>query len=162
MNYLSKIISDSQQLVDLLPSISRPLVFTNGCFDILHRGHVDYLWRSASLGRSLIVAVNDDESARKLGKGSERPFNSIDDRIAVLASLECVDYVTSFHEATPLELIHIIKPDHLVKGGDWPKNKIVGGTFVSQLGGKVHSLQFLYKNSTTKLIYRIQSVKTSV
>ena len=130
--------------------------FTNGCFDILHRGHVDYLTRSAALGRFLLVGVNNDNSVRRLNKGAHRPFNLLDDRIAVLAGLECVDYVVPFHEDTPLELIQLVRPDHLVKGGDWQINQIIGGKFVSELGGQVHSLPFSYPHSTSELIRRIQ------
>lgn len=152
----NKIIYDRTQLAQQLSDLLRPLVFTNGCFDILHRGHVDYLTRSAALGRSLLVAVNDDDSSRRLNKGKDRPFNSLDDRIAVLASLECIDCVVPFHEDTPLNLIQLVRPNHLVKGGDWAINQIIGGEFVSQMGGQVHSLPFRYSYSTSKLIRRIR------
>jgi rfaE bifunctional protein nucleotidyltransferase chain/domain len=151
-----KIIYDRAQLAERLPDFLRPLVFTNGCFDILHRGHVDYLTRSAALGHFLLVAVNDDNSVRQLNKGEDRPFNVLDDRIAVLAGLECINCVVPFHEETPMDLIQLVRPDHLVKGGDWPKDQIVGGEFVSQLGGQVHSLPFRYPHSTSEFIRRIR------
>lgn len=120
---------------------------------------MDYLTRAATLGRFLLVAVNDDDSVRRLNKGQNRPFNSIDDRIAVLASLECVDCVVPFYEDTPLNLIQLVRPDHLVKGGDWPTNKIIGAEFVSQLGGEVHSVPFRYPHSTSKIIRQILKTK---
>lgn len=136
--------------------IARPLVFTNGCFDILHRGHVDYLIRARKLGVSLVVAVNDDDSVRRLEKGSGRPFNALEDRMAVLAALRCVDFVVSFAEDTPLAAIEALKPDHLVKGGDWSVDDIVGSDFVRQRGGEVHSLAFRFDRSTTALVDRIR------
>jgi rfaE bifunctional protein nucleotidyltransferase chain/domain len=154
-----KIIYSRSQLAERLPSLLRPLVFTNGCFDILHRGHVDYLTRSAALGRFLLVAVNDDDSARRLNKGKGRPFNTLDDRIAILAGLECIDCVVPFHEDTPLDLIQLVRPDHLVKGGDWPTNQIIGGEFVSQLGGQVHSVPVHYPHSTSKIIRQIRKTE---
>jgi len=156
-----KIIYNREQLSERLPDLLRPLVFTNGCFDILHRGHVDYLARSAALGRFLLVAVNDDDSARRLNKGKDRPFNSLDDRIAILAALECIDCVISFHEDTPMDLIRLVQPDILVKGGDWPINQIIGGEFVSQLGGQVHSVPFRYPHSTSKIICQIRKTEAS-
>jgi rfaE bifunctional protein nucleotidyltransferase chain/domain len=157
-----KIVYGRAQLAEKLPSLLRPLVFTNGCFDILHRGHVDCLARSAALGRYLLVGVNDDDSIRRLKKGKHRPFNSLDDRMAVLASLECVDCVIPFHEDTPLELIQLVRPNHLVKGGDWPKDQIIGGEFVSQLGGQVHSLPYRYPHSTSDFVRRIQQTERAV
>ncbi|NND00858.1 MAG: adenylyltransferase/cytidyltransferase family protein, partial [Gammaproteobacteria bacterium] len=135
-------------LFERLQSLPRPLVFTNGCFDILHRGHTTYLEQSRNLGAALIVAVNTDESVQRQNKGDGRPINSLADRMSVLASLACVDAVTSFDEDTPLDLIEQILPDHLVKGGDWHLKDIVGATEVEQNGGKVHSLQFKFDLST--------------
>jgi rfaE bifunctional protein nucleotidyltransferase chain/domain len=155
----AKIIYNRTQLLEQLPSFPRPLVFTNGCFDILHRGHVDYLTRSAALGHFLLVAVNDNDSAQRLDKGRDRPFNSLDDRMAVLAGLECIDCVVPFNEDTPLELIQIVRPDHLVKGGDWPTNQIIGGEFVSRLRGQVHSIPFRYPYSTSQIIRKIQKTE---
>ncbi len=134
----------------------RPIVFTNGCFDILHRGHADYLQRAAQLGKTLVVGVNDDDSVQRLQKGPGRPFNPLQDRMELLAALRCVDYVVPFTEDTPLNLIKIIRPDHLVKGGDWSVEKIVGADFVQSQGGKVHSLAVQFDRSTTTLVQRIQ------
>jgi D-glycero-beta-D-manno-heptose 1-phosphate adenylyltransferase len=138
-------------------SLARPLVFTNGVFDILHRGHVTYLAEARALGASLVVALNSDASARRLGKGDDRPINALEDRTAVIAALEDVALVTWFDEDTPLARILECKPDHLVKGGDWPANKIVGATEVAGWGGKVHSIAFKHDRSTTKLLSRIRS-----
>lgn len=138
-------------------NFDRPVVFTNGCFDILHRGHAEYLQRAAQLGKTLIVGVNDDDSVRRLQKGAGRPFNSVQDRMALLAALRCVDFVVPFSEETPLLLIKAIRPDHLVKGGDWSTDTIVGADFVESNGGQVHSLAFRFNRSTTSLIERIQS-----
>ena len=137
----------------LLP---RPLVFTNGCFDILHRGHVTYLAQARALGASLIVAANSDDSVRRLGKGDDRPINSLADRMALLASLECVSLVTWFDEDTPLQRILDCRPDVLVKGGDWPVGKIVGYREVIDWGGSVHSLPFIHERSTTALMEKIR------
>ena len=135
---------------------TRPLVFTNGVFDVLHRGHVIYLAESRTLGASLIVALNSDSSVKRLGKGSDRPVNPLEDRLAVVAALESVSLVTWFEDDTPLALILACRPDVLVKGGDWPAEKIVGGKEVSGWGGKVHSIPFKYERSTTALLTRIR------
>lgn len=147
------------ELEDWLAALPRPLVFTNGCFDILHRGHVRYLEQAAELGKSLLVGVNSDESARGLHKGPGRPFNPLADRMALLAALASVDAVASFSQSTPLELIRRAQPEHLVKGRDWPAEEIVGGHEVLARGGKVHSLEFEYKRSTTELVHRIRFVE---
>ncbi len=139
-----------------LAALPRPLVFTNGCFDILHRGHVTYLAQARALGASLLVAVNTDASVRRLGKGADRPINSQDDRMAVLAALECVSLVTWFDEDTPLARILESRPDVLVKGGDWPVDKIVGSREVLARGGEVHSIPFIHQRSTTGLVDRIR------
>ncbi len=139
-----------------LAALPRPLVFTNGCFDILHRGHVTYLAQARALGASLLVAVNTDASVRRLGKGADRPINSQDDRMAVLAALECVSLVTWFDEDTPLARILESRPDVLVKGGDWPVDKIVGSREVLARGGEVHSIPFIHQRSTTALVDRIR------
>lgn len=136
----------------------QPLVFTNGCFDILHRGHVTYLAQAKKLGNSMIVALNTDASVKRLGKGGDRPLNSLEDRLRVIASLESVDFVTYFDDDTPLELILKIKPDILVKGGDWGIDKIVGSQEVLAYGGSVHSIPFLFATSTTQLIDKIRRV----
>lgn len=139
--------------------LSRPLVFTNGCFDILHRGHVTYLAQARALGASLIVAVNSDASVRRLGKGTsvnERPVNPLADRMAVLAALESVSLVTWFDEDTPLQRILDCQPDILVKGGDWPVDRIVGAAEVQGRGGTVVSIPFRHEQSTTALLEKIR------
>lgn len=134
-----------------------PLVFTNGCFDILHRGHVTYLAQARALGASMIVALNSDSSVKRQGKGDDRPINSQENRLAVMASLESVDFVTYFDEDTPLNLILQIMPNILVKGGDWSIDKIVGSSEVIANGGTVHSIPFLFATSTTKLVTQIRN-----
>jgi D-glycero-beta-D-manno-heptose 1-phosphate adenylyltransferase len=136
--------------------LPRPLVFTNGCFDLLHRGHVTYLAQARALGSSLIVALNTDASVRRLGKGEERPVNPLEDRAAVIAALAAVDLVTWFDADTPIDLIVQLRPDILVKGGDWPEEQIVGAPEVRAWGGRVVSLPFRHDRSTTGLIERIR------
>ncbi len=131
------------------------LVFTNGCFDILHPGHVDLLERCRAMGDGLILGLNSDASVRGLGKGKGRPVNCENDRAAVLAGLACVDWVVLFAQPTPLELIKAVRPSVLVKGGDWAVERIVGRELVEELGGKVVSLPLLPGYSTTELIKRI-------
>ena len=156
MNFEDKILQHEnlKQAIDKLP---RPLVFTNGCFDILHRGHVTYLQDAKNLGAALIVAVNTDDSVKRQNKGDDRPINSLEDRMALLASLESVNAVISFDEDTPLELIKTIMPNHLVKGGDWKVDNIVGAKEVQAAGGQVHSIAFRFERSTTALINKIRS-----
>jgi rfaE bifunctional protein nucleotidyltransferase chain/domain len=137
--------------------LARPLVFTNGVFDILHRGHVTYLAEARALGSSLVVALNSDASARRLGKGDDRPINALEDRLAVVAALESVTLVTWFEEDTPLERIVACRPDHLVKGGDWKVDTIVGASEVAGWGGKTHSIPFRHDRSTTALLSRIRT-----
>ncbi|MBU2445487.1 MAG: adenylyltransferase/cytidyltransferase family protein, partial [Bacteroidetes bacterium] len=120
---------------EILCNENKKLVFTNGCFDIIHRGHVDYLNRAKELGDALVVALNSDESVRKL-KGEERPVVSLIDRAYVLSNLKCVDFVISFDEETPFEIISKVIPDILVKGGDWKLDQIVGRDIVEKNGGK--------------------------
>jgi D-glycero-beta-D-manno-heptose 1-phosphate adenylyltransferase len=139
-----------------LTTLDRPLVFTNGVFDILHRGHVAYLAQARALGASLLVALNSDASARALGKGADRPHNTLEDRLAVVAALEAVTLVTWFERETPLELILAVKPDALVKGGDWKPEAIVGAKEVKSWGGTVHSIPLLPGRSTTSVIERIR------
>lgn len=138
--------------------LPHPLVFTNGCFDILHRGHVTYLAQARALGASLIVGVNTDASVKRLGKGDDRPVNNENDRMAVLAALESVSLVTCFDEDTPLELILACKPEILVKGGDWTVENIVGAREVLGWGGEVHSIPFLFERSTTSTIAKIRNL----
>lgn len=140
--------------LDALRAQGRRIVFTNGCYDILHPGHVDLLQRARALGDALVMGVNDDDSVRRL-KGDSRPVNTVAHRMFVLAALECVDFVTPFHEDTPLELITELRPDVLVKGGDWSIDNIVGREVVQGLGGEVHSLPLLEGYSTTGTIERI-------
>ncbi len=137
--------------------LPRPLVFTNGVFDILHRGHVTYLAQARALGASLVVALNSDASARRLGKGADRPLNTLADRAAVIAALGCVDRVTWFEADTPLDLILAIKPDVLVKGGDWKPEAIVGAREVQGWGGRVFSIAFAHQRSTTALIEKVRA-----
>ena len=139
-------------------AVTRPLVVTNGCFDILHRGHVTYLAQAARLGASLLVAVNSDDSVRRQGKGEDRPVNRLADRMALLAALECVRLVTWFDEDTPIERIRACRPDVLVKGGDWPVARIVGAPEVQGWGGSVHSIPFIHQTSTTALLEKIRSL----
>ena len=150
-------IADPATLAARAAALPRPLVFTNGCFDILHVGHVDYLDRAAALGASLVVGVNSDASVRRQGKGADRPINPLADRMAVLAALESVSLVVAFDEDTPLRLIEQLRPQHLVKGGDWPVDAIVGADFVRALGGQVHSIPFRHQRSTSDLLRRIRA-----
>jgi rfaE bifunctional protein nucleotidyltransferase chain/domain len=138
-------------------ALARPLVFTNGVFDILHRGHVTYLAQARALGASLAVALNSDASAKRLGKGDDRPINTLADRMAVVAALESVAIVTWFDEDTPLARILECRPDHLVKGGDWAPENIVGAREVQAWGGKVHSIAFEHDRSTTRLLTKIRT-----
>lgn len=149
-------ICPPEQLASRIAALPRPLVFTNGCFDILHRGHVTYLAQARALGAGMVVALNSDASVKRLGKGDDRPINRLEDRLAVMASLECVSLVTWFDEDTPLQRILEIRPDILVKGGDWPVEKIVGYTEVLGWGGTVHSIPFIHERSTTALVEKIR------
>ena len=139
-------------------ALPHPLVFTNGCFDVLHRGHVTYLAQARAFGASLIVGVNSDASVKRLGKGEGRPVNAQEDRMAVLAALESVSLVVPFDEDTPLELILACRPGILVKGGDWTPDKIVGAREVQGWGGTVHSIPFLHERSTTALLNKIRTL----
>jgi rfaE bifunctional protein nucleotidyltransferase chain/domain len=137
-------------------ALAQPLVFTNGVFDVLHRGHVTYLSQARALGASLFVALNSDASTRRLNKGADRPINRLEDRLAVIASLAAVDAVTWFEEDTPLALIRALRPGVLVKGGDWQPGAIVGAADVQGWGGTVHSIPFLHQKSTTALLEAIR------
>lgn len=132
----------------------KKLVFTNGCFDLLHRGHIDYLNKAKALGDYLVVALNSDDSVRRL-KGISRPITSLKDRAYVISNLKCVDFVISFDEDTPFEIISKIIPDVLVKGGDWKIDEIVGRDIVESNGGKVIPIEYLENYSTTSLLNKI-------
>ena len=132
----------------------RPVVFTNGCFDLLHAGHVHLLRRARTHGGMLVVGLNSDASIRRL-KGGSRPITPLEQRAYVLAGLECVDAVVPFEEDTPLDLIRTVRPQVLIKGGDWPKERIVGATEVESWGGEVFSLDLLPGYSTTAIVERI-------
>jgi rfaE bifunctional protein nucleotidyltransferase chain/domain len=150
-----KIVSPLQ-LAARLPLLPRPLVFTNGCFDILHRGHVTLLAQARAQGAAMIVALNTDASVKRLGKGDDRPVNPLADRMAVIAALECVSLVTWFDEDTPLQRILECRPEVLVKGGDWPTEKIVGNREVAGWGGVTLSIPFIHQTSTTALLETIR------
>jgi rfaE bifunctional protein nucleotidyltransferase chain/domain len=156
-NFEQKICTP-EELALRAAKLSRPLVFTNGCFDILHRGHVTYLAQARALGAAMVVGLNSDASVKRLGKGDDRPVNRLEDRLAVMASLACVDLVTWFDEDTPLQRILAAKPEVLVKGGDWPVDKIVGCAEVRGWGGHVHSIPFIHQTSTTALLEKIRKL----
>ncbi len=144
-------LSNLEQVLSYYRQQHQKIVFTNGCFDLLHIGHVRYLKQASELGDILIVGVNTDASVQKL-KGPTRPIQNENDRAEILASLKSVSHTILFGEETPLELIHQIKPDVLVKGGDWKVSQIVGSDFVMSYGGHVQSLQFINGKSTTAII----------
>ncbi|MFA5371296.1 MAG: D-glycero-beta-D-manno-heptose 1-phosphate adenylyltransferase [Sideroxydans sp.] len=151
-------ICDAGDFAAKISALPRPLVFTNGCFDVLHRGHVTYLAQARALGASLIVGVNSDASVKRQGKGDDRPINNEADRMAVLAALESVDLAILFAEDTPLNLILACHPDVLVKGGDWQPQNIVGSKEAQGWGGIVHSIPFTHQRSTTALLKKIRSL----
>ncbi|MCI0618705.1 D-glycero-beta-D-manno-heptose 1-phosphate adenylyltransferase [bacterium] len=157
----SKIIAPAFLLV-LCEELHRKdarIVFTNGVFDLLHPGHIQYLDTASKLGTHLIVAMNADESVRRI-KGPLRPVMKLEERLEVLAALECVRFVTWFDEDTPAEIIRLVKPDVLVKGGDWQTESIVGKDFVESYGGRVLSLPFVSGYSTTSILEKIANLKT--
>lgn len=133
---------------------SKKVVFTNGCFDLLHAGHVRYLQEAKAQGDILVLGLNSDSSVKEL-KGPTRPIQNEDDRAFILSALECIDYVSVFSEQTPLDLIKRVKPNVLVKGGDWKPDQIVGSDFVLENGGDVRSLQFVEGRSTTNIVEKI-------
>lgn len=143
---------------DNLRSEKKKIVFTNGCFDILHRGHASYLNEARSLGDILIVGVNSDKSVRGL-KGDGRPVHSELDRAYILDNLKSVDYAIIFDEATPYELIKEVMPDYLVKGGDWKEDEIIGSDIVKANGGKVVSLNYINNYSTTGILNKLSAAK---
>jgi D-beta-D-heptose 7-phosphate kinase/D-beta-D-heptose 1-phosphate adenosyltransferase len=156
----NKIVSDAFQLaarVSAYRSEGRRVVFTNGCFDILHRGHINYLNRAKALGDVLIIGINSDESVRKL-KGDSRPINSLEDRAGILAALSCVDHIVAFDGDTPHDLIRLIQPEVFVKGGDYTRETLPEASLVEELGGQVVILPYLEDRSTTNIIERIRKM----
>ena len=152
---MGRFLKEKDLLTALEPERSqKKIVFTNGCFDILHIGHVRYLQEARSLGDLLVVGLNSDSSV-KLLKGEARPIQVEEDRGEVLAALSCVDFVVPFGEETPQRLIEAVKPNVLVKGGDWPVEKIVGADFVLKNGGEVKTLQFVEGRSTSSILEKV-------
>ncbi|HEX7681988.1 MAG TPA: D-glycero-beta-D-manno-heptose 1-phosphate adenylyltransferase [Trinickia sp.] len=137
--------------------LAAPVVFTNGVFDILHRGHVTYLARAKALGACLVVGVNSDASVRMLGKGDDRPINREDDRMALLAALESVDWVVRFDERTPIDLIEALRPDILVKGGDYDMDALPESAIVRGWGGQALAIAFEHQRSTTALLEKVRA-----
>ena len=160
---LLKGVSKLKTLKSLTASLAREkksgkkIVFTNGCFDILHVGHTDYLRRARNLGDVLVIGVNSDASVKKI-KGPDRPVNRERDRAEILGSLASVNHLIIFSEPTPLKLIQAVRPDFLVKGGDWKKKDIVGSGFVESYGGHVRSLPFVKGYSTTGTLEKIKKL----
>jgi D-glycero-beta-D-manno-heptose 1-phosphate adenylyltransferase len=154
--FLHKIVTQDA-LPEALGRLPRPWVFTNGVFDVLHRGHVMYLAQARALGGSLIVALNTDASVRRLGKGDDRPLNAETDRAVVMAGQEAVSLVTWFAEDTPTELIGRIRPDILVKGGDYDMQKLPETALVESWGGRAMALPFVDGYSTTRLVQKIRA-----
>lgn len=156
---MNKIITRERlkEKIDYLKKEGRKIVFTNGCFDILHVGHTRYLREAKKAGDVLILALNSDESVRSL-KGEKRPLIPEDERADMVASLESVDFVTIFHELTPLKLIEYLKPDILVKGGDWEEDQVVGRESVNMWGGRVVIIPEIRGSSTTNIIKKIINI----
>ena len=154
-DFLAKICL-RQDAAARLAALPRPVVFTNGVFDVLHRGHVTYLGRARALGASLVVALNTDASARRLGKGPERPLNNEEDRAVMMAALASVSLVTWFDEDTPLALITELRPDLLVKGGDYDMDRLAETAVVKSYGGRALAMDFVDGYSTTALVKKIR------
>ena len=150
-------VCSPDELAVRLANLPRPLVFTNGVFDILHRGHASYLAQARALGASLVVGVNSDASVKMLGKGDDRPINTEADRQALLAARESVDMAVLFTEQTPVNLIEKIRPDIYVKGGDYEIDTLAETHLVKSWGGKAVAIPFLYERSTTSLLGKIRS-----
>jgi D-beta-D-heptose 7-phosphate kinase/D-beta-D-heptose 1-phosphate adenosyltransferase len=153
-----KKLADLKKICDRLRRKGKKIVFTNGCFDIIHYGHVMYLEKAKAIGECLIVALNSDRSVRKI-KGENRPINNETDRSKVLAGLESVDYVVIFSENDPLTVIKALRPDILVKGSDWKSKVIVGADFVKSQGGKVATIPLARGRSTSNLIKKIAKTR---
>lgn len=149
-----KSLYDLLPLLDILRAIGKKIVFTNGCFDIIHTGHVRYLRKAKAMGDILVVAINSDGSVRSI-KGDKRPINPGPERAETLAALEFVDFVIVFDEPDPYNVISAVMPDVLVKGGDWPLDKIIGRDIVEARGGKVVNVPYIEGASTTGVIQRI-------
>ena len=157
VRFESKILTRAQCIEAVRSgALARPLVFTNGVFDILHRGHVSYLDEAAQLGASLVVAVNTDASVRRLGKAPDRPLNGEQDRQAMLAALACVSAATVFEEDTPYELIEQLRPDVIVKGGDYDMTTLKETALVQSWGGRAVAIPFRFQRSTTALVNAIR------
>ena len=154
--FLNKLASRDEAMARIA-ALPRPVVFTNGVFDVLHRGHVTYLEQARALGGSLVVALNTDASSKKLGKGSDRPLNTELDRAVVMAALESVSLVTWFDEETPLKLIRQLKPDVLVKGGDYDMRQLPETAVVEAYGGRAVAIGFVEGYSTTALVTKIRA-----
>jgi len=150
-------IASRADLADRIAALPKPVVLTNGVFDILHRGHVTYLAQARALGASLVVAVNTDASVKRLGKGDDRPINLCEDRLAVLAALEAVSLVVPFDENTALEVVQQAQPDVYVKGGDYQMDAIPEGQAVLAYGGKVQAIAFEHERSTTRLLQKVRA-----
>lgn len=145
------------ELASRIAQLPKPVVLTNGVFDILHRGHVDYLAQARKLGASLVVALNTDASVKRLGKGDDRPLNICEDRLAVVAALEAVSLVVAFDEDTALQIVQAVKPEIYVKGGDYDMHAIPEGQAVLAYGGQAIAIDFQYERSTSKLVSKIRS-----
>jgi D-beta-D-heptose 7-phosphate kinase/D-beta-D-heptose 1-phosphate adenosyltransferase len=143
-----------KRIISRLKTKGSKIVFTNGCFDLLHYGHVQYLEDAKSKGDVLIVAINSDSSIKKI-KGKKRPLVKQLDRARIIAGLSSVDFVTIFYQSTPLKIIKLLRPDILAKGSDWKKDKIIGGEFVASYGGKILNIRLMKGRSTTNLINKI-------
>ncbi|MCC7005616.1 MAG: D-glycero-beta-D-manno-heptose 1-phosphate adenylyltransferase [Ottowia sp.] len=155
-SFESKVCS-TQALSARLATLAKPIVFTNGVFDILHRGHVSYLDQARALGASLVVGVNSDASVRLLGKGNDRPLNSQEDRMALLAALAAVDVVVMFEEKTPVRLLERIQPEFYVKGGDYVMEHLEETQCLKRWGGQARAIPFLHDRSTTSLLARARA-----
>ncbi|MFZ6862878.1 D-glycero-beta-D-manno-heptose 1-phosphate adenylyltransferase [Undibacterium sp. Ji67W] len=150
-------IASRADLAARIAALPKPVVLTNGVFDILHRGHVTYLAQARALGASLVVAVNTDASVKRLGKGDDRPINLCEDRLAVLAALEAVSLVVPFDENTALEVVQQAQPDIYVKGGDYQMDAIPEGQAVLAYGGRVQAIAFEHERSTTRLLEKVRA-----
>ncbi len=150
-------ITTKEKLRQRMAALPKPVVLTNGVFDILHRGHVTYLEQARALGAALVVAVNTDASVRRLGKGDDRPINTCEDRMAVIAALESVSLVIAFDENTALEVVNEGRPDIYAKGGDYQMDAIPEGKAVLAYGGRVEAITFKHDRSTTKLLSKVRT-----